>query len=553
VLSSAPSIQSGNPRDIEQLFDAAQYSTEDLTEYYMWLDSNGSIVSASNIARASHQYNSMWNSEIPPFLKEPQKTANIFYSNMIRSPVDNADRFYISYPILYSLKQDQQSSGEFRGVIAASIRMDTLGGILTNELSPTLESDVSLADTTGNMVYSIDKSVLGKNIFENPVYLTTPLFKDLTSESKAELIDFLEFANSQQQTETASISLSGKTVTITSHPISQKGNHFWTLYITAPHVFTDNIDSLLAMQDAVTIFTLTLIGAVSLGLAYLVLSWNKKLETTVKARTFELNISNDSLIKTNAQLAEANEQLKVHANLQREFVNIAAHELRTPIMPILGVTDLLESKFNHAENNEIVLRKDDFEILSRNSRRLERLATDILDVSRIDTQALHLNIESFDLYEVIERVIADTSNQFPNDKVKYVLEAEKGLLISADKSKMTQAISNLLNNSAKFTDEGQIKVTCTAQASGVAGPKISLTVSDTGTGIEPSMMPRLFTKFATRPGSDRNQVGSGLGLYVAKGIIEAHGGSIRAYNNGSGRGCTFSVSIPASTPLLKKQ
>jgi signal transduction histidine kinase len=538
VLASAPSVQSGSSQDIVQLFDAAQYSTDDLTEYYMWLDSDGTIVSASNIARASYQYNSMWSSEKPPFLTEPQKTASVYYSSIIRSPADSTERLYIANPIIYSL-QDGDMAGEFRGVIVASIRLDTLGTILTSELSPTFESDVSLADVSGEMIYSMDGSVIGKSIYENPTYLTTPVLKELSAGAGAQIAEFLTASNTGQQPEIVNIRVDGRTFTIASHPITQQGNHFWTLYITAPHSFTTNADALLAKQDAFTMTSLLVIAAVAVGMAYIILSWNRRLEGTVKARTIELNSSNNSLLESNARLERANEQLKVHAQLEREFVNVAAHELRTPIMPILCMADILDSRFQHAGSDQILLKKSDFEIISRNSMRLERLATDILDVSRIETRSLRLNKERFDLYDLLEHTVNDVKNQFPNYKVDYSIRGRKGTYVYADKSKLGQVLSNLLTNAAKFTDRGSITVACMADAD-IA----HISVSDTGTGIDPDVWPRLFSKFVNKAGDERAQSGSGLGLYISKGIVEAHGGQISAENNKDGKGCTFRVTIP---------
>jgi signal transduction histidine kinase len=547
VLANGPSIQAGRSQDIVQLFDAAQYSTEDLTEYYMWLDSEGKIVSASNIARASYQYNSMWSSEKPSFLLEPQKTGGIYYSNIIKSPNDNVDRLYIAYPIFYSLHEDANALGDFRGVIVAAMRLDTLGTILTSELSPTFESDVSLADTDGEMVYSVDRSVIGKNLFENPIYLTTPIITELDEKSGSLVTDFLQRSNSMRQAEITNINIRGKMITIASYPIIQTGNHFWTLYITAPHALTDNTDQLLANQDTFIMLTMFVIGSVSVGLTYLILTWNNRLERTVKVRTAQLDRSNESLSQSNAQLENANEQLKVHASLQREFVNIAAHELRTPIMPILGITDLLESNFNYSEKEEIVIRKSDFEILSRNSRRLERLATDILDVSRIETRSLRLDIETFDLLELIEHTVNDIKNLFSNDKITYQIDVKETIMITADKSKIGQVLSNLLNNAAKFTDRGLITITAQEENDGSNGnERVVLAVTDSGIGIDPEIMPRLFTKFSNMAGLDRSQVGSGLGLYISKGIIEAHGGKIWAENNKHGKGSTFYFMMPTS-------
>jgi signal transduction histidine kinase len=545
VLANAPSVQTGNPSEIAQLFDATQYSTEDLTEYYMWLNSEGTIVSASNIARASYQYNAIWQSEKPSFLTESQKTASIYYSNIIKSPTDNAERLYVAYPIIYSLQENENLQGDFRGVMVASIRLDTLGTILTNELSPTFASDVSLADISGEIIYSVDKSVIGKKIFENPAYLTTPILTELSEGAVTKITEFLKTSNSMHQAAVVNISSDGKTYTIASHPLTQDGNHFWTIYVTAPHVFTDNVDTLLAQQDTFTITTLFVIGAVSVGLAYLVLSWNKRLEAMIKARTLELRDANTSLTESNAQLALANERLNMHAKLQREFIDVAAHELRTPIMPILGMTDLIESKFQQSENDEIILKSDEFELISRNARRLERLATDILDVTRIETKSLHLNKGQFDLYDIVELAINDIKNQFPNGKINYVIKVERGTIVFADKSKLGQVVSNLLSNAAKFTDEGSIIVTGNIERGSEGNQDIiHISVSDTGIGVDSEVMQRLFTKFVNKAGTDRAQVGAGLGLYISKGIIEAHGGNISAENNQSGKGTTFHLSFP---------
>jgi signal transduction histidine kinase len=543
VLANGPSVQSGKSQDIGQLFDAAQYSTEEFTEYYMWLDSDGSIISASNIARASYQYNSVWQSEKPPFLTEPQKTASIYYSNIIKSPADNVDRLFIAYPIIYSLQQDETSKGDFRGVIVASTRLDTLGTIMTSELSPTFTSDVSLTDISGEMVYSVDKSVIGRNVFENPTYLTIPVLAELNEAASNEITEFVKASNSRQQAGLETISIGGKAFTIASHPIIQNGIHFWTLYIIAPHIFTDNVDGLLVQQDIFTITTLLIIGAVSIGVAYLLLSWNKKLEGTVKTRTLELSDSNTSLTRSNAQLALANEQLELHGKLQREFINVAAHELRTPIMPILGMTDLLESKFQQSGKDEIILKRIDFELISRNARRLERLATDILDVTKIETNSLHLNKEPFDLYELIELTVKDIRHQYPNHHVSYTSKVERGIELHADKSKLGQVLFNLLGNAAKFTDKGSITI-CADIEGRDRNKSLHISVSDTGTGIEPDLIPRLFTKFTSKVGINGAQTGSGLGLYISRGIIEAHGGRIWAENNQNTSGATFHMTFP---------
>jgi len=537
VLANAPSIQSGDASQIVQLFDAAQYSTEEITEYYMWLDLDGNVKMASNIARAVYQYQTTWHGEKPPFLTEPQRTGSIYYSEIIKSPND-ISRVYIAYPIVYSLNQNEQLAGDFRGVIVASIRLDTLGTLLTSELSPTFESDVSLVDNSGAIVYSVDKSALGKNIFDDPVYLTTPILPELDESVRLELTQFLKQANTKQQAGVKNVNLGEQTFSLAYQPIIHNDNHFWTIYIIAPHIVAGNVVALLAKQDAFVAITLIVVGLVSTGIAYLILSWNKKLERIVKERTLELKQSNTLLEKSNNELVLANEQLKTHESMQREFVNIAAHELRTPIMPILGMTDILEAQYLHAD--EIKLKRKDFDIISRNARRLEKLATDILDVTRIETQSLQLHKESLNVREIIELAVDDIKRQFTNNNVSFQVSADHNLVIYADRGRLIQVLINLLSNSAKFTDEGTITIRARIE---VKEPKLLISVIDTGIGIDPDIMPRLFTKFVSKSGEDRAQIGSGLGLFVSKSIVEAHGGKIWAENN-EVRGTAFHVELP---------
>jgi two-component system, OmpR family, sensor histidine kinase VicK len=224
------------------------------------------------------------------------------------------------------------------------------------------------------------------------------------------------------------------------------------------------------------------------------------------------------------QLADANEQLKVHDRMQREFINIAAHELRTPIQPILGMAEMLEAELGD--------KSDNVKLIARNARRLEQLTRNILDVTIIESQSFTLDIEEFDLNDVILNTIEDYSDNL-NASVK-LLYQPVDVFVMADKERVMQVISNLLGNAFKFTTEGAI--TITTQRS---GHEVIVAVSDTGSGIDQEILPRLFMKFATK--SSR---GTGLGLFISKSIVEAHGGRIWAENN-DGKGATVSFSLPA--------
>jgi signal transduction histidine kinase len=215
--------------------------------------------------------------------------------------------------------------------------------------------------------------------------------------------------------------------------------------------------------------------------------------------------------------------------MQKEFINIAAHELRTPIQPILGLSQVLELDINNKERTQIV------ETISRNAKRLLRLSEDLLDVARIDSQSLQWRKEEFNIADTISRIVGDFGAQVNGD-VKILYDNAPNLLVEGDKDRIAQVIYNLINNAIKFTNEGTIKVT-TEKTDGY----VLVNIKDTGTGIDAGVLPSLFTKFVTK--SDR---GTGLGLYISKSIIEAHGGKIWAENNLDGRGASFTFTVPGT-------
>ncbi|HET6800125.1 MAG TPA: ATP-binding protein [Nitrososphaeraceae archaeon] len=235
------------------------------------------------------------------------------------------------------------------------------------------------------------------------------------------------------------------------------------------------------------------------------------------------------------------EQLKNHDKMQKEFINIASHEMKTPTQAIIGYADLIQK---HPEK-----RDDMMQALSRNAVRLQRLTNDILDVTRIDSNTLNLHKEQFNLDNLIANVVQDyvgyIENENPNLKLFYNFkqEIDDHLPIDADRDRITQVISNLLNNAIKFTSkktEGIISVS--AERKNNSQEEVIVIIKDTGEGINPEILPRLFTKFATRSFS-----GTGLGLYISKSIVEAHEGKMWAENNPEGEGATFTFTLPLSS------
>ena len=213
--------------------------------------------------------------------------------------------------------------------------------------------------------------------------------------------------------------------------------------------------------------------------------------------------------------------------MQTEFINIAAHELRTPIMPILVNVELLTEKLG-SDNEEI-------KIIVRNAKRLHRLTDNILSVTRIESKSLTLKKETFDINTLIENIAKDEEANIENNQVNISIKNNKQTMnIEADRDRMSQVISNLLHNAIKFTKTGTITVSTKIQDDNVI-----VSVRDNGPGIDHQIIPILFSKFTTK--SDK---GTGLGLYICKNIIEAHDGKIWAENSQDGTGAIFSFSIP---------
>jgi len=228
-----------------------------------------------------------------------------------------------------------------------------------------------------------------------------------------------------------------------------------------------------------------------------------------------------------------NEQLQKADEMQKEFINIAAHELRNPIQPILGLSEVMRSRVTDPEQIGML------DITIRNAKKLRRLTEDILDVSKIESQQpLQLNKERFNLTEILVNTIADFRNEITKDKKSNIslelVSSDHDIIVEADKPRVNQVIMNLIGNAIKFTKEGNIIITTEKTFGGL----VIISIKDTGSGIDQEILSRLFTKFATK-----SQKGSGLGLFISKSIVEAHGGKIWAINN-IDKGALFAFSLP---------
>ena len=353
----------------------------------------------------------------------------------------------------------------------------------------------------------------------------------------------------------------------TYQPIYVAGKPTYFLEVVTPTAtIYSQIDPILSKEsERLALFLAAPTGASAI-LIILLVFWNSSLGKEVKNRTRELQ-------ESNRLLGVTNEQLRERDRMQSEFINIAAHEMRTPIQPILGLSDIiLQRILNIAkqlqrgeeevvyeqlhDSSSVPTQSNSFfrsslslsvdkiipmvEIISRNAKRLEKLTNNLLDVTRIENnKSLDLSKELFAIDSIIRDCIIDANQHIgkKNLKFSYVpADGNQQVIIKADKIRIAQVLTNLLDNSINSSQEGIISVTTTIDPD---TNNITVSVKDGGSGINPNIIPRLFSKFATA--SER---GTGLGLYISKKIIDAHGGKIWAENNKDGKGATFGFTLP---------
>jgi signal transduction histidine kinase len=531
-LSNSISLLDIKNENIQRLFDSAQTSTKDLTNGYYMFDMNGQIVSKTSNKSFTADYAGI-RPNSTDLLLSPKTSNSTYYSSIV--DVDNQfPLLFISYPVLRTNVTQgnitiQSNMSKFEGIVFTTIDLAKLGNFLQKELSPEFASNVGLIDKNGVILYSKNRNVVGNN------YLS-PEFQDLIPpEIKGEYNNILA-TSLTGGSGLRDISFNDNMTTIAYQPITLDREFLWSLYISTPHSLASNVGYLINQQKNFSTIVIIVVGSMAFGIAFLILSWNKRLEGAVESRTVQLKKTNESLTESNSLLASANKQLEIHDNMQKEFINVAAHELRTPIMPILGEAELLENDIS--DNDYAKVSKEQISSIIRNAKRLDRLAADILDVTNIEGKSLKLNKASFDIDEILSELVIEYSRQIEGDLAK-----NKKLTISydpihvkifADRYRITQVISNIINNAIKFTDQGVISIT-----GNVNTKELSVQISDTGKGIDGEIVSRLFDKFVSR-----SEQGTGLGLFISKNIIESHGGTISGFNQENGTGATFIFTLP---------
>jgi signal transduction histidine kinase len=556
TVVNAHSVQAGSELTARPILNAAQRSTASITDGYYWLDSKGNIV-----AYSGNHLNHIGTDLRGHFTT--LKFKNIPYYSSVKNSTDNIRKIYIFYPIIGSLANtngkvakisaktvsipgrssngnNNETTQTFKGLVVASITDATIGRTLHHELSPQFPNTVALMDRKGVLLYSQNESFIGKNYFENQTQSVLPY------SIRGELNDVIKHSL-EGNAGIEDITAKGKTTSIAYEPVILNGNYLWTLYVFVPHRLASNVYDMINQQANFSTIVIILIGALAFGIAFIILSWNKSLKVSVDARTLELKKAIESLNK-------ANEQLRDHDKIQEEFINVAAHELRTPTQSIMGYSELLKGNYDAITKEEVI------DAISRNAIRLQHLTNEILDVSQIEGHRLKLNKERFNLNELIQNTVKDIKTQVAtwgrSDNIEFsVIQSDEPVFVYADSRRIYQIVSNLLSNAVKFTPMKKgVRETITISidtryreeheigCKKEEAAEVILSVKDVGRGIDQNIRPRLFSKFVTA-----SDGGFGLGLFISKCIIEAHHGKIWAENNSVGKkGATFTFTLPIS-------
>ncbi|MGN6614719.1 MAG: sensor histidine kinase [Candidatus Nitrosocosmicus sp.] len=522
-----------NKESTKLLIDKVQNSTQNLTEGYYWINEKGRIVAISNVNSSLISSYGLIDLSNREYFVIPKQTMSKYYSSAIES-IDKVPRLYISFPII---EKSNTSKSIFKGVVVSSIKIHELGSFLQSELTPQVASNVGLMDKNGIIIYARNPVLIGKNYQDSKFQSLIP--KEIKGPYNAILERSLKGSSGADDL----LLIGGNKTTISYQPVYIGGKYLWTLFVSAPHQLATEVGVLINNQKNFSTLMVLIIGAVALGIAYLILSWNKQLESAVDSRTAELKQANDSLKENNKLLELANKKLSIHDKMQKEFINIAAHELRTPIMPILGDAIYLEKQFESGKK-DVTVDKEQVSSIIRNAKRLKRLASDILDITKIESQSLKLNKENFNIKDIIVSSISDIKAQITSSNPEqlnnlHILYQPKDIFVFADKNRITQVTFNLLSNSLKFTENGTINIDMYVEKDTVKDVDYAVvSITDSGQGIDPEILPRLFTKFVSK-----SFEGTGLGLFISKSIIHSHNGEIWAYNN-PGNGATFCFKIP---------
>jgi signal transduction histidine kinase len=528
ILSSSQELVDQRVELGKILLNTAQKTTSNVVDFYSWVDRNGtSIWSSPNVNDTVDEKFKVFSTAAQAYFEKIKDTQVPSYSNKIKL-TDGQSGILILYPIIDTRNKTitQNKTNEvFKGAILAGISSETLDNFLQGQISPLSSANLSLVDSSGMMILTGIPKLVDANVFDKK--FDSSIGRSVYDNNREKnIINVFRSAVLNPRVGTTDVISNGKDVTVSYSPVISNGIHYFTIVLFLPHTLASSLDDLVVQQRNFAILAMIIIISSAIGIFFVITYWNKGLRKVVYIQTKELQ--------------ETTKKLTYHDKLQKEFIDIAAHEFRTPIQSVLGYSEMIHANLKNFDQY--------FDKIIRNAKRLEKLTEDVLDVSRIEGKNLQLSKSYFDLNQTIKQVIEDHQKEALNKEVQIIFDSKKNIpaTVYADEARLQQVIDNLLSNAINFTQNGTIMITAYRAQVDTKGEidesdreSTVVEIRDTGTGINSEMLPRLFDKFATRSIS-----GTGLGLYISKSIVDSHDGKIWAYNNKDGKGATFTFTLP---------
>jgi signal transduction histidine kinase len=528
ILSSSQELVDQRVELGKILLNTAQKTTSNVVDFYSWVDRNGtSIWSSPNVNDTVDEKFKVFSTAAQDYFGKIKDTQVPSYSNKIKL-TEGQSGILILYPIIDTQNKtitQNKTNQVFKGAILAGISSETLDNFLQGQISPLSSANLSLVDSSGMMILTGIPKLVDANVFDKK--FDSSIGRSVNDNNREKnIINVFRSAVLNPRVGSTDVISNGKDVTVSYSPVISNGIHYFTIVLFLPHTLASLLDDLVVQQRNFAILAMIIIISSAIGIFFVITYWNKGLRKVVYIQTKELQ--------------ETTKKLTYHDKLQKEFIDIAAHEFRTPIQSVLGYSEMIHANLKNFDQY--------FEKIIRNAKRLEKLTEDVLDVSRIEGKNLQLSKSYFDLNQTIKQVIEDHQKEALNKEVQIIFDSKKNIpaTVYADEARLQQVIDNLLSNAINFTQNGTITITAYRAQVDTKGEidesdreSTVVEIKDTGTGINSEMLPRLFDKFATRSMS-----GTGLGLYISKSIVDSHDGKIWAYNNKDGKGATFTFTLP---------
>ncbi len=557
ILPNAKSFQSGEFDRIKLLLDAAKSDASESVDSFFILDKDGVLrySTASGPEASSKLGTSLSDNEVFIKTKETKKS---FISSLTPSFLDGSFVFYVASPLL------DQETGEFKGIVSATIRADTFAKsiekLVVANPRDINSSSLSLIAPDGKIMYAgASTQNLGKNVLSDEVLGTIPsgIKEGLTASLKEALSGTFGIyeINLAEHPELAS-STTPKSpfdyVLFSYRPVIVDNEIVMISFVTKSASIETILNQNGILQTSYIFAFIYAILASMTGFAIAIIMINRRLSRTVERKTNELVESNKDLVRMAAELSVHEKKLREADIEKEEFSAMITHELKTPLVPVIGYSELLLDGTLGQLNDK---QKETIQVMHSSAISLSRLISDLLDVRKLELGKMKFEMKEVNPEELIENCMDVLKTFAQSKKVTLMSQDTKenaALVLRCDSKRINQVLGNLVNNAIKFVAVNTGKVEVSVNRNETNGD-ITFAIKDNGVGIPKDKQQNIFKKFYQADTSmTRNAGGTGLGLAICKAIVEAHNGKIW-FESEPGQGTTFYFSLPPSSKSASEE